>query len=541
MISDIASWPQELADALHNVLCRRLPPDHNTEQELKPIIGRLIEATSAGWLSITIDSVDVEQTICDSGWLDPLVGPLVLSDGQLFWKRWHDELKMVSDNLLQRAANPPSLNESGLAVQSQNLNWEQRMAINAIGRERVILLSGSPGTGKTSTIQGMLQRARALNPELRIGLAAPTGKAARRLLQIIGDIPGAISCGTLHHWLEARREKFGRNARHPLNLDLLIVDEMSMVDLRLMQALLNALPSQTCLVLVGDPDQLNPIGLGPVWRYLQQPKVKQQFGKTSFHLHHVYRSRGDLARLGVVLRNRGEKAFWNNLEVVARQKSGKTIISWQQEEITVVPELLQNRLRLHRDALETAARNLDLDKIQSMPSLVQDLFRQLESLMVLCPRRHGYWSVEAIHSNLLPFLPSELAQPLTWPVGTPVMCMENQPDLNLANGDLGVVIGDRERQRLLFGDAGTTNNPCIRVVYPARLRNVEPAYAMTVHKAQGSEADDVILLWPEVVANDRGLARRQLLYTAITRAKYQLWIITPLQRRSCTASTPTAE
>ena len=530
MTRDIAGWPQELASALHQVLCRKLPPSQGTEQELEPIVRKLLEATANGQLSITVDSADIERIIYASGWLDPLTGPLVFSDGQLFWKRWHDELRTVLDNLLQRMADRPLLPKPVTMIQDQNLSSEQQAAINAIGRERLILLSGGPGTGKTSTVRGMLQRAWALDPGLQIGLAAPTGKAARRLQHVIGNMPGAISCGTLHRWLQAHAKGFRRNARHPLNLDLLIVDEMSMVDLTLMRALLNALPNWTYLVLVGDPDQLDPVGLGAVWRYLQQPKVRKQFEKSLFHLQHIYRNQGDLTRLSAILRDGGEKVFWNDLEIATKQRSSSTI-SWHQEIKTSIPEVLQNRLQLYRKTLEAAARGLDMAKVYESPSFAQDLFEQLESLMVLCPRRHGRWSVESIHRELM-LMPGVPTQQPFWPTGTPVICMENQVDLDLANGDLGVVIGDGAKQKILFGDAGKNNSPWTRLVHPTRLHKVELAYAMTIHKAQGSEADNVVLLWPEVIASGDNPDQGRLLYTAITRARHHLQIITPPQTKA---------
>ncbi len=152
--------------------------------------------------------------------------------------------------------------------------------------------------------------------------------------------------------------------------------------------------------------------------------------------------------------------------------------------------------------------------------------------MILCPKRKGLWGVN--HINKV-FLGHTFDIGVTsWPQGTPVMCGENQPELNLANGDIGIVIGEGKSRRLLFPIATSEGNITTTLVHPARLKLVEPALALTIHKAQGSEANRVILLWPDEI-NQSSAEKKEsidntnystrLLYTAITRAKKQLDLI----------------
>ena len=161
----------------------------------------------------------------------------------------------------------------------------------------------------------MLIRAMADRGDLRIHLAAPTGKAARRLQDAIrGDQRTAeLPCTTLHRLLQARPGGFSRHRRNPLALDLLVVDEASMVDLTLAQALMDALPTTAQLLLVGDANQLPPIGVGAVWQHLQKADLQQRFGTAAVRLHQVYRNRGDLARLSSLLCRQGAEAFWTGL------------------------------------------------------------------------------------------------------------------------------------------------------------------------------------------------------------------------------------
>ena len=143
-------------------------------------------------------------------------------------------------------------------------------------RQGLVLLEGGPGTGKTSTVAAMITAHRARQPDARVHLAAPTGKAAGRLRTATG---GTLPCTTLHRLLESRGDRFGRHRGRPLDLDLLVVDEVSMVDLGLMGALLEALPSACRLVLVGDPGQLSPIAPGAVLQDLQRPEHRQRLGR----------------------------------------------------------------------------------------------------------------------------------------------------------------------------------------------------------------------------------------------------------------------
>merc|ERR1711965_969718 len=194
-----------------------------------------------------------------------------------------------------------------------SLNREQRDAVLALDQASVVLISGGPGTGKTSTVVELLARVQLHYPGLRMGLAAPTGKAARRLGDAVRPRLQGLPCGTLHRWLEAGAHGFARNTERPLELDLLVIDEMSMLDLALMQALLSALPPGCRLVLVGDPAQLPPVGSGAVWHRLQQSDVRQRFGQGAVHLKQTYRNRGAVAQLSSALRDGGMEAFQGQL------------------------------------------------------------------------------------------------------------------------------------------------------------------------------------------------------------------------------------
>ncbi|MFL0786668.1 MAG: AAA family ATPase [Prochlorococcus sp.] len=564
--NDSTSWPPALSRAMHQTLLRCLPP-RVSSPHLEDLVNALMDALARGELELKLtpasspDQLKAKgwpeahhQALLASGWLEGDAAPMILDGNQLSWSRWYGDMEAVISELVNRSIvhqeNAKVTTSTTLQALSDGLNREQQAAVEAIDTYGVILLSGGPGTGKTSTIVQMLARALSQQPALRIGLAAPTGKAARRLQETVRNglqaIPtpqrqelATLPCSTLHRWLQASPGGFGRHQQHPLMLDLLVIDEMSMVELALMQALLNALPTNSKLVLVGDPDQLPPVGSGAVWHRLQQGDVRQQFNHGAIHLHQLYRNRGELANLSGVLRDQGPFAFWQQLSLLPKSAN----IEQHHYSLNGMPKLLDRHLQEHSRTLKRLAEGLTAELVDhaygstmtaaNLSVEAEPLFDCLDRLMVLCPKRRGLWGVEDVHRALLgQYFEAGVAH---WPLGTPVMCGENQPELGLANGDVGLVVGEGDNRRLLFRVIPDQGESTISLIHPARLGLVEPALALTIHKSQGSESEHVILLWPDVTAvtdstvdgrNTVSNYERRLIYTAITRARQRVDLIT---------------
>jgi exodeoxyribonuclease V alpha subunit len=531
--------------ALAGALAEALPRLHGAAAD--PLIGELITALTSGLargeLELDLNGPPPAE-VTEAAWpeghrralrasplsLDP-EGPLALEGSRLQWRRWQRQRQEVVGALLERAAvleislpaaaagageaaGQPALEEG----QQQVLDGRQRQAVAAVLRHGLVLLEGGPGTGKTSTVAGMIAAFRASRSGARIHLAAPTGKAAARLRSATG---GSLPCTTLHRLLESRGGRFGRHRGHPLALDLLVVDEVSMVDLALMGALLEALPAACRLVLVGDPAQLPPIAPGAVLRELQRPDRRQRLGSAAITLTAVYRNAGAIASVAEALRRgiAGSPDATAHTDTndpidlirpLLRQLASDDNLRWRPCPPGSLPEELLGRLREHQASLAQLAGRCR----PGSPLGCGALLAERDRLLVMAPQRQGRWGLEAIHRALLGARLEGDLQDL--PAGTPVLCRRNLPELDLANGDVGILVGGPgPSARLLFGDGEGF------WIHPGQLSGAaEPALALTVHKAQGSEAEEVIVLMPHAEQRDA-----RLLYTALTRARQQALLL----------------
>jgi exodeoxyribonuclease V alpha subunit len=306
------------------------------------------------------------------------------------------------------------------------------------------------------------------------------------------------------------------------------------------------------LVLVGDPAQLPPVAPGAVLAALQRPAPRAALGDAAVRLETTYRHAGAIAAVAATLRQWGSaegpagstapgaEALLEQLRPQLQNLREDVNLQWLEVPWTgwtsSLPEPVQQRLQQHRLRLAELARAAETHGAKThgaddQAAAVEALLAQRDRLLLLTPQRRGPWGVETLHRLLLG---EAAADPARWPCGTPVICLRNRDDLGLANGDLGVVVGDapatgpdsnldssldsnRDFQRwLVFGP-----DPSQRL-HPAQLAGaVEPALALTVHKAQGSEADEVIVLVPNGEPRDP-----RLLYTALTRARQRVLLVT---------------
>lgn len=426
----------------------------------------------------------------------------------------------------------------------------QALAAAMALRRRLLLITGGPGTGKTTTVarllalQWMAARSRAAPPP-RIVLAAPTGRAAARLGEAIdGVIRADLAAGrldvdiadamprharTLHRLLGTQpgRVSFRHDARHPLPFDLVVVDEASMVDLPLMAKLVAAVPEAATLVLLGDPDQLPAVEAGDVLgglcaasgdglalppadaqavsAWLDAPVPARDnasdddapLAGARVHLLRGWRQAdaAALQALAEALQRDDRDA------VMARLRDGGDSLTWHRGDATPLAEVVR------REALPAfeAVRDAD-DPAQAL--------QRASSLRLLTALRRGPSGAE--HWNA--WCAAELGARVPYFHGRLIAIGANSERHGLYNGDLGVVWRDAQGDAAVWFDTAQG----LRAWRPAQLPMHASAYASTVHKAQGSEFDRVLLVLPDA---DARVLSRELLYTALTRARRRvvLW------------------
>jgi exodeoxyribonuclease V alpha subunit len=494
--------------------------------------------------------------------------PLVLdAAGRLYLRRYWVYERTLADDLLARAAAAPvDVDEATLARVVERLlprdespasetDWQRVAAVAAVLR-RLCVISGGPGTGKTSTVVRLLALLAATSAAPpRIALAAPTGKAAARLEAAVRagraalPLPEALraaipeQASTLHRLLGARSESpaVRHDARNPLAADVVVIDEASMVDLALMAKLVRALPREARLVLLGDRDQLASVEAGAVLGDLCGPAsgFSPDFAARVAHITGERVPAGDrsaspLRDAVVLLRDSRRFAASSGIARLAAAvnrgdaEGALAVLAAGHDDVAWRPLASRG----WRDALCAAAVDgftTYLERLRA-GAVVPDVFSAFAGFRILCAHRQGPAGVERVNRQLEEaFVARRLIRPHgPWYPGRPVMVTRNDYALRVFNGDVGIVLRDPaapENVHLVF--EGTDD--VARSVPPARLPPHETVFAMTVHKSQGSEFDRVLLLLPPEPSR---VVTRELLYTAITRARgrVDIWATEPALR-----------
>jgi len=523
-------------------LFARLDPEHGPA--LQPLLQRLLAAVAGGHVCLGGLSGDDYARLRRS----PLAGragdytPLVLDEGGRLYlaRHWQDETQLVAA-LTRLARDPQPFGGEVEAVLDALFgpadagDW-QRLAARLATERRFMVISGGPGTGKTTTVVRLLAALAALSPRpLVMAMAAPTGKAAARLTESVraarDRLPVADAvraqlpdkAQTLHRLigLVPGTARPRQHAANPLPLDVLVVDEASMVDLSLMAQTVAALPSHARLILLGDRDQLASVEAGAVLgdicsRQAWRSDTAQRLVAAGVALPGVIDDNAILADSVVVLQKSHRFGADSGIGRLARAVNAAAL-----DEVHAL--LAQQALADIRQqpALPDAAGLLAqrADYWQALAQLDADvdaadwapLFAAFHRFMLLAAERH---TVAAINAQIEAELEKlgRKAVGSDWYAGRPVMVTRNDYGIGLFNGDIGLTVMRGGRLRVVF----PTTDGGWREVAPARLPEHDTVYAMTVHKSQGSEFASV---WLALPAAPSAVLTRALVYTAITRAR----------------------
>ncbi len=576
--NEVLGWPVQAHEALE-AAWRDLPQQVND------------------WVAALLASPAVQQIPSGYAAISQSGAPLVLAgttaDPVLYLRRYWDYEYRVALDVLRRTAGEAGgeIVDAALAREKLDLlfagparlpddrsrmDW-QKFACALALRARMTVITGGPGTGKTYTAARLLALLFAMQPDperFKIALAAPTGKAAARLRLSIDQSLETLNAGlghsldlgrltkrigaarTLHSLLGASSDtrRFRFNAAHPLDIDVLIVDEASMVNLEMMSALLQALPPEAKLVLLGDKDQLDSVEAGAVLGDLCRDAVGGHYNPQT--VAYAAEVAGQvipaqfcssqsvsscLAQQTVMLRESkrfgaaiGELAGAVNAgdalqarQVLTGDTTGTVFAFTHSTPETVFEVAVNGRPGAaacyadylshvhHRSAQPFADEAAHTEWVKRV-LVAFDRFR------ILCAVNEGDWGTQAVNRSVQAALIQRglLAGRGEWFAGRPVMVTRNDPDLGVFNGDVGVVLPshlNRTALRAYFQDGERQ-----RSVSVSRLAHVETAFAMTVHKSQGSEFEHVALVLPS--GRNEHLSR-ELVYTGITRARTSFTLI----------------
>lgn len=536
---------------------------HNLSQPLQKhfldLVAKFSQTLSQGHsclvISNQVDRSCLQQTAAlttliscaSSGLKTPLIFEMTDSDWRLYFHRyWRYECRLA-ENILQknekhsgRKGRPEErVIESALARyfpesasdQVQAVDY-QKLAVQRSLNQGFSIITGGPGTGKTTTVVKALAMLLEQEPTLNIALAAPTGKAAMRLSESIGEGIERLACKpeirkkiplqvvTLHRLLGAIHQSpsFKHNHANPLPYDVVVIDEASMIDLAMMAKLLDAVTPQAKVLLLGDQDQLASVEAGSVLADLTQA-----LPDNTHHLRVSHRFQGDIKILADLVNQKQAEASWL---LLLEKASDSGAIGCVANDIHDVVDYASARMQAYLTLLDQWSSEAVEEAISPQ---FQHLMEAFLAFQILCSNVQGSLGVLSVNQAIFErFYRSDLAEhspqnsPERWFHGRPILVQENMPSLGLSNGDIGLCLETNVAQgtqlMVWFSDAEGK----VKRVLPSRMPKHQTAYAMTVHKSQGSEFSEVLMVLSD--QKDNSVLSKELVYTAITRAKKRIVI-----------------
>lgn len=565
----ITSFDRQLADLMQRLTLQSYQASPQVLQDLEQFTLQVASKTREGYVAVPLQELqnfDVNslENLPVIGSPDDSEKPLIVSSTHAWLARyWSYEQRLSQVIKCLMAERPqydlPTENKTlkqDLAryfpVQDEDCDW-QKVAACMVLQNGFSIISGGPGTGKTTTITrilALLIQHLNIRPE-RIQLAAPTGKAAMRMQEAIQQAKQRLPLSselieqipeqglTLHRLLgyQPNRVDFRYNAQHQLPLDVLIVDEASMIDIAMMTQLLEAIPSQARVILLGDKDQLASVETGSVFRDLcsllpdqqynhfstQQCQVLSEWSDTALphneaqhdrlHDHLVvlkksYRfdHHSGIGQLAESIRDGQAK----RMLAVLKDQQQYADLTWLAEPEALLAEHFLKPWKAYFDAVQRKD--------------IHACFETFNHFRVLSPQRRSKRGTEQLNDYIEKLVKQQSRSSLfaEWYAGRPIMITQNDYRLNLFNGDVGITLADEQGNwRVYFPTQAESTE--YHSFAPVRLPLHETAWAMTVHKSQGSEFDSVLLMMPEHVDNE--LLGRELFYTGVTRAKSTLKLV----------------
>jgi exodeoxyribonuclease V alpha subunit len=444
--------------------------------------------------------------------------PFILEGTKLYLhKYWVYENELVKwlrekalSNNRELSANEGEIIESQFSSSNENELDLQKIATSLALMKDLLIISGGPGTGKTYTVHKIIQALKYQDDTVSIALAAPTGKAAERLSESLVKSQEEIEASTLHKLLGARRNgEFKFNAENHLPFDVVIVDEASMLDIRLWISLTRALKESTKLILLGDKDQLASVEAGSVLGDICSNTDNSFSGSTHNSLKIVDQHI-----------NKGSSPNILNNHVVLLEKSYRTKSNSGISELgkAINNQKVEEVFQIIKDYKQVDIKPPSPSLLESLiESYVSEIISADNNSQFLCSNKKGVLGTHELNRRIEQEIKKTLKirSSKEWYVGRRIIITKNSSSTGLKNGEIGECYKkENEELYIRFG--------ALKSISVSQLKYFDLAYAITVHKSQGSEFSNVILFLPDKI---NPVLTKELLYTGVTRAKENTLVI----------------
>lgn len=489
--------------------------------------------------------------------------PFILWKNKLYMQRYFHYENLVAEKIKELIASENAGEERGIEKQIIGLkneiaslfpadslgkpDWQMVAAIHVLFNKFTII-TGGPGTGKTTTVAKILSLLLNLNPDMKVALAAPTGKAAARMAESLKETASkneislsekaktlfaALEPSTIHRLLGARPNEiyFKRNSENPIPFDLIIVDESSMIDVALFAKLMDAVKPETKVIFLGDKDQLASVEAGSLFGDLCTAQKRLNMfsperadfinsimpeGKTKIPQENIEESNHPLFEHIIELQHSYRFAKEGNIGPFSKAiiendvNVLKEFIQKGTEDIKIDTEYNDKKLTEFAKGYREYIQEKDIKKA----------LKKLNNLRVLCAIREGKYGLYETNKKIEKYLQDQnlISLNAVFYEHRPIIVTGNNYELGLYNGDIGIVRKDEnDNLKVWFEDADGN----LRAIQPAFINTAETVFAMTIHKSQGSEFENVFVQLPDF---ENPILTRELLYTAVTRAKQNVTV-----------------
>ncbi len=544
-------------------------------KNLKPYIYLLSKKLSDGHICIDINTIDKNELI-EAGYPEVVspdlllqeklvstgdkMAPFILLNNRLYLQRYfnYEDLilnrinNFVAKDNLENQQNKETINKHAKLIQEIfqeanqhkiiGTNWQIVAVLSAL-LNNFTIITGGPGTGKTTTVAKILSILYTLNPSLKVALTAPTGKAAARMKESLENaknltpeikiIFNQLQPATIHRLLGVIRDRpnFKFNKENPLQYDLVIVDESSMIDVALFAKLLSAIGPETKLILLGDKDQLASVEAGSLFGDLcqAQPTLNLMNSKTSNYINSFITVEEQKISDKSIDDSNTHPLFQHIIELQQSHrfsdekgigKFSKAIIHNNAAVIKTFFENTDDQVTIDTDYSEKILQHFikDYKDFIEEPDIVAAL-KKINNIRVLCGVREGEQGLYAFNKKIENYLVHQKLLTITGEFykNRPIMVTTNNLELQLFNGDIGLIRPDEDGVLKAWFQ---TSKDTIKSVLPGYITTAETVFAMTIHKSQGSEFNKVLVVLPK--GEDIKILTRELLYTAVTRAREKL-------------------